>query len=213
MAAVFPFRKLNKQVSLFPNISERGLDASELGNWCYSCSQNSVCSAWLAPPGTDDSQYLRCCGHKVHPCGTETVPAPPRQCKMHWVKGKERLRGVLGKGLNGASGRHHLPVLINAKIQKASLRRGKCEDYMHWKGRKRNVKTPHPFQNKTKQNKTNGLLCATDQSPFPRDVHHNIWPAWCYFWLCFLLLFTQLNFFALTTSLCQLLNDLETSNS
>lgn len=46
-----------------------------------------------------------------------------------------------------SQGASWLPVLVNAGIQRASLRRGKREDSCtHWKARKKNVKPPHPFR-------------------------------------------------------------------
>lgn len=197
-----------------PNISKWRLNGSELGNSVLQLFlKRGALPDWLHQE-TGDSQYPRSCDHTGGPCGTQTglIPSPsppgnaestePEGGKDWGVCSRRYFQPLQGKGLTHCSPKsHHGSALINAGIQRASWRKVRHEDSMPQKGRRKNVKPPDPSQRT--------FYSVQSVNQFPSDLSYNIWPACCYFWWRFLLLFTQMIFSAFP-SRCQLPNDLET---
>lgn len=166
---------------------------------------------WLQQ-GTNDSQHLRSYGLKGGPCDIQTCPHPQiMQEPLGQRKG--RAEGCAGGITCSPSSVKGLMLLPRCSVYQSQSMQGSKE--FPWEKWNMKMTCVEKAEKRTLNYRTlsrNILRSAIDQSPFSSDLHHNIWPAWCYFRLCFLLLFTQIIFSALS-SLCQSPNDLETSNS
>lgn len=122
--------------------------------WCYNCSPNSVCYAWLAPTGDRWQPASKELSPQGGPLWHLDMPLPsdnartsePEERKGWGLCRRHYLQSLQGERLNAPSKMLCLPVPINARIQRVSLKKVKREDDIHWKGRKKNIKLLHPFQ-------------------------------------------------------------------
>lgn len=118
--------------------------------WSYNYCWNSVFSAWLAPPGDGWQLVPTELWPQQGPSGIQTrlISSPQDKARALSQRGRS-LRGMQQALLSappGLKAQCPLQVLLNSGFQRASLRKVKHEDSVHRKGRKKNVKPPHPTQ-------------------------------------------------------------------